>query len=116
MSRLEELTAVGTEGTFAFALSYGGRTDLLQAVNTLIQKDLDSVTEEEVRGALWTHDIPQPDAIIRTGGDHRLSNFLLWESAYAELFFTNTLWPDFSRDELEEIFQSYTTRERRHGR
>jgi undecaprenyl diphosphate synthase len=116
MKNLEEKTSAGKEGTFAIAVSYGGRADIIQAVNTLIEKETETVTEKDISTSLWTHEIPEPDLIIRTGGDQRLSNFLMWESAYAELFFTNTLWPDFSRDELERIFEDFSTRERRHGR
>lgn len=65
---------------------------------------------------LYTKDIPDPDILIRTSGEHRISNYLLWQLAYAEMFFTDTLWPDFSRKELEQIIQDYQTRERRYGK
>jgi len=116
MQTFEQKTAEGTEGTIAIAVSYGGHADILQAVHKLIERGAGEIHEEDIRSALWTHDIPEPDLIIRTGGEQRLSNFLTWESAYAELAFTNTLWPDFSREEIERIFADYASRERRHGR
>ena len=116
MQTFEAKTASGTEGTIAIAVSYGGRPDILHAVNELIASGKKEVSESDMQHALWTHGIPEPDLIIRTGGEQRLSNFLLWESAYAELAFTNTMWPDFSREELERIFEDFASRERRHGR
>jgi undecaprenyl diphosphate synthase len=116
MQTFEGKTAAGTEGTIAIAVSYGGRSDILQAVSALAGQGKKEITESDVTNALWTHGIPEPDLIIRTGGEKRLSNFLLWESAYAELAFTDTLWPDFSREELERIFTDFASRERRRGR
>ncbi|MEJ0053678.1 MAG: polyprenyl diphosphate synthase [bacterium] len=116
MNELEAKTAGGAEGTIALAVSYGGRPDILQAANGLMAGGAKEITEVALTDALWTRGIPEPDLIIRTGGEKRLSNFLLWESAYAELAFTDTLWPDFSRKELERIFADFASRERRHGR
>jgi undecaprenyl diphosphate synthase len=114
MRDIEEKTAGGKEGTIAIAVSYGGRADIVQAANSY--KDGEEVTEENIKEKLWTAGIPDPDLIVRTGGEKRLSNFLLFEAAYAELFFTDTMWPDFSREELEEIFTDFASRERRRGR
>jgi undecaprenyl diphosphate synthase len=116
MQSFEDKTADGTEGTIAIAVSYGARADILEAVNSLIEKGAQEISENDLITALSTHDIPNPDLIIRTGGEKRLSNFLLFESAYAELAFTETLWPDFERAELERIFADFASRERRHGR
>ncbi len=116
MTSVEEKTASGERGTIAIAVSYGGHADIVQAANRLIIEDKEVITEKDLSEKLWTAGIPHPDLVIRTGGDQRLSNFLSWESAYSELFFTNTLWPDFSRAELEKIFENYATRERRHGK
>jgi undecaprenyl diphosphate synthase len=116
MSDIEAKTAGGNDGTVALAVSYGARADLLQAVNGLIEKEREVISEEDLRSALWTRGIPEPDLIIRTGGEKRLSNFLLFEAAYAELSFTETMWPDFSREELERIFTDFAGRERRKGR
>lgn len=96
----------------SLALNYGAKDELVRAVNTLVD-DKVKVTETTLNDAL---DCPQQvDLLIRTGGDHRLSNYLLWQAAYAELFFTNTLWPDFSTDELETIIHQFMTIDRRFG-
>jgi undecaprenyl diphosphate synthase len=113
MQELEVATAGGT-GTVALAVSYGGRPDIVQAARQLCAEGAE-ITEETIREHLWTSDIPDPDLIIRPGGERRLSNFLLWGSAYSELAFSDTLWPDFTPAELERHFADYTERERRHG-
>ena len=116
MQEIEESTAQGTGGTIAFAVSYGGRAEILQAVNQLIEDGQETVTEELLGGKLWTAGIPDPDLIIRTSGEQRLSNFLTWQGVYSELAFTDTLWPDFTTGELEKIFEDYALRERRKGK
>jgi len=94
------------------ALNYGSKDELVRAVNTLVTDGIE-ITEESINAAL---DAPQAvDLLIRTGGDHRLSNYMLWQAAYAELFFIDTLWPDFSTYELETIIRQFTTIERRFG-
>ena len=113
---LEEETKSATRGTLAIALSYGGRPEIVSAVNSLIQAGHETVSEAEISSALWTHDIPDPDLIIRTSGEYRLSNFLTWQGVYSELHFTDTLWPDFSKEELHRIFDWYAARDRRHGK
>jgi undecaprenyl diphosphate synthase len=96
----------------SLALNYGSKNEIVRALNTLAAEKRE-ITEESLNSAL---DCPVPvDLLIRTGGDHRLSNFLLWQAAYAELFFSNTLWPDFSSYELETIIHQFTTIERRFG-
>ena len=112
---VEERSKNNTNLTATFALSYGGRSDIVQGVNALIAGGAKEVSEESIRGALWGSDIPDPDLIIRPGGEVRLSNFLLWQSAYSELFFIDTLWPDFSKTEFNAILAEYETRERRRG-
>jgi undecaprenyl diphosphate synthase len=93
------------------ALNYGSRDEIVRAANSL--RNIEPITVESLSAALdCTHDV---DLLIRTGGDHRLSNFLLWQAAYAELFFTNTLWPDFTPSELEAIIKKFKTVERRFG-
>ena len=116
MSGVEAKTASGKQGTIAIAISYGGRADILRAANKLIGQDIEVLTEENLSAASWLRGIPDPDLIIRTGGERRLSNFLTWQSVYSELAFTDTLWPDFSRAELEKIFADYASRDRRHGK
>ena len=94
--------------------NYGGRAEILGAVNKLVAKGA-PVTETDFTGSLYTADIPDPDIIIRTGGEKRISNFLLYQSAYAEIFFSDTLWPDFDEAELNKAIASYRKRNRRYG-
>jgi undecaprenyl diphosphate synthase len=104
------------------ALSYGGRAELVKMVREIAVKvkagdiEPDTISEEVVIRHLYTKDIPDPDLMIRTSGEMRISNFLLWQLAYSELFITNTLWPDFSRAEFVEILKAYQSRERRFGK
>lgn len=117
--RMNEVTArsaAGTAGTLVVALSYGGRGEIVAATNRLIASGVAHVDEETFANTLDTAGLADPDLIIRTGGEHRLSNFLPWQSVYSELFFTDTKWPDFSEQEFKEILAIYATRERRHGR
>ena len=119
IQRSEALTAANTRFTLTVAANYGGRWDILNAMATLIAKHperRDGFSEEELASALSMHYAPEPDLFIRTGGEQRISNFLLWELAYAELYFTPTLWPDFDAAALDEAIKSYTARERRFGR
>ena len=104
------------------ALSYGGRSESLDAVKTLAQKikkdeiDVSHIDENLFSSSLLTAGIPDPDLLIRTSGEMRISNFLLWQIAYTELYFTDTLWPDFNKDELFKAIKEYQSRERRFGR
>ena len=99
------------------AFNYSGRQELLAAVRSLVASGIapDDVDEATLQAHLFTHDMPDPDLIIRTSGEHRISNFLLWQSAYAEFFFTPTLWPDFGPDDLCEAVREFGRRERRFG-
>ncbi len=97
------------------ALNYGGRDEILRACNACIASGKGVVTEEDFRGALFTADSPDPDLVVRTGGDHRISNFLLWQSAYAEYYFTKTLWPDLTKDEILSALRDFCGRHRRFG-
>ncbi len=97
-------------------LSYGGRAEIVAGVNKLLKEKVESVTEEEFKKTLWTADMPDPDLIIRPGKEKRLSNFLTWSSVYSELFFIDTYWPDFSKDDFQKILNEYDERERRHGK
>ena len=96
------------------ALSYGGRAEMVEAVNRAVQARKE-VTEETFPGLLMTAGMPDPDIIIRTSGEKRISNFLLWQSAYSEFFFIDTLWPDFGDREFQSILKAYGNRERRNG-
>ena len=98
------------------ALSYGGRQEILEAVRRVCQDGKKEVSEEEFARYLYTADIPDPDLLIRTSGELRLSNFLLWQLAYTEIYVTEVLWPDFRRPQLIEAIQAYQARERRFGR
>jgi len=96
------------------AFSYGGRAEVVDAVNRAIREGK-QVTEESFESLLWTQGMPDPDLIIRTSGEYRTSNFLIWQSAYSELFFTETLWPNFNESEFQNILEAYKTRQRRKG-
>ena len=98
------------------ALNYGGRAELVRAVNRLLAAGEKSVTEADVSRELYTAHCADPDLIVRTGGECRLSNFLLWQSAYSELYFSDTLWPDYSADDLRAAITSFAGRNRRFGR
>jgi undecaprenyl diphosphate synthase len=115
--RGEELTAANTKLTLTIAANYGGRWDILQAAERCRADDpAVPITEERLAARLSMSYAPEPDFFIRTGGEQRVSNFLLWQLAYAEFFFTDALWPDFGRPALLEAFASYRRRERRFGR
>lgn len=118
---LEKESAKNDGLRFQIALNYGGRDELLRAMKGLCQEikdndlDVDSITQEKFSGYLDTAGIPDPDLLIRTSGEQRLSNFLLWQLAYTEFYFPDVLWPDFSRDDLIDAIEYYNTRERRYG-
>ena len=103
--------------TVWIALSYGGRAEIVDAVNRAIKINMSApVTEETFATLLWTGEMPDPDIIIRTSGEKRISNFLLWKSAYSEFFFIDTLWPDFGKTEFQSILEEYAKRVRRIGK
>ena len=118
---LEEVSAQNTGLHFQVALNYGGRDEIRRAVRKMVQDAEDGnlkaseVTEDKIADYLDTKDIPDPDLMIRTSGEQRLSNYLLWQLAYAEFYFTDTLWPDFNKKELEKAVEFYQTRDRRFG-
>jgi len=112
---IEEVSKNNTGKTFWVCFSYGGRAEVIAAAKEL-QKSGEEITEESFKGHMWTAEMPDPDLIIRTSGEKRLSNFLLWQGAYSELFFTDTYWPDFSPEEFDRILAEYAVRERRHGK
>ncbi|MDA1329680.1 MAG: isoprenyl transferase [Chloroflexi bacterium] len=100
------------------AFNYGGRDEIVHAIRTMLKEGVDpaDVNEQLVSQYLYTKDVPDPDLIIRTSGEHRFSNFLIWQAAYAEWVFPETFWPDFGREELLAAIQEYGHRERRYGR
>jgi undecaprenyl diphosphate synthase len=112
IAQTEAATASNDGLNLVIALSYGARDEILQACAKLSS----SVTAEEFAQALYTRNIPDPDFLIRTGGEYRLSNFLLWQLAYTELYFTKTLWPDFTSQDLKVALDEFQNRNRRYGR
>ena len=115
----EEMTAANTRLTLTIAANYGGRWDIMRAVRKMHMQDQKLITnfvEEDLSQHFAMNYAPEPDLFIRTGGEQRISNFLLWDLAYTELYFTNTLWPDFNAASFDLAIQSYQQRERRFGR
>ncbi len=116
-----DATRQNQEMTLNLALSYGGRHELVRAARHIAdqvkkgQLEPDEITEELLSSNLYTHNMPDPDVLIRTSGEMRVSNFLLWQIAYTEIFVTKTLWPDFRREEFIQILSDYQKRERRFG-
>lgn len=114
MNATEKETEKNDGITLWCCLSYGGRAEIVAAASTVAKEG--EVTEETLSQNLWTAEMPEPDIIIRTGGEKRLSGFLTWQSVYSELFFTDTLWPDFTEEEFDAILAEFATRERRRGK
>src|SRR3989338_9136306 len=115
MDKAERETSAVQGVTLVLALSYGGRAEIVQAVNRAVLKGV-PVDEKSFDNLLWTKNIPNPDLIIRTGGEMRLSGFLPWQSVYSELFFTKTFWPDFSEGEFKSILEEFSNRKRNFGK
>jgi undecaprenyl diphosphate synthase len=115
--QMERATANFERLTLNMAFNYGGRAEIVRAIQHLMQDKVDSedVTEDLLERYLYTAGQPSPDLIIRTGGEQRLSNFLLWQSAYAEFYWTSVLWPDFDGAEFSRALESYSERTRRYG-
>jgi undecaprenyl diphosphate synthase len=122
ISESEQLTANNQAMTLNVAANYGGQWDILNAVKSLAKKlasndlGLDQVDRSELESGLSLSDSPDPDLFIRTGGEQRISNFMLWQLAYAELYFTEVLWPDFSEQEMQHALDTYAQRQRRYGK
>jgi len=119
IERVEEKTSHNDGLIFIIALNYGGRQEIVDAVNAIAEDikngNITEINEEVISQRLYTRDIPDPDLLIRTSGELRLSNFLIWQSSYSELFFSDVLWPDFTPKHLEEAILSYQGRQRRFG-
>ncbi len=114
MLEVEERTK-NNENTLNVAINYGGRAEIVKACNELISEDKKFVTEKDINEHLYTCKSPDPDLIVRTANEYRISNFLLWQCAYSELYVTETLWPDFDKKELIKAIKSFYSRERRFG-
>ena len=117
MARLEEETAHNDRLNLWIAFDYGGRAELVQAARRLVEAGVDpkDIDEDALRANLYAPELPDPDLLIRTSGELRISNFLLWQLAYSELVFLDRLWPDFGREELEHALADYANRRRRFG-
>ena len=119
--KAKEMTFKNDKMILNLALSYGGRDEIISAVKKIMKEnekgeiDISKVTKEKFSNYLYTSDMPDPDLLIRTSGEYRISNFLLWQMAYTELYFTKVLWPDFTKDDLLKAIASYQKRERRFG-
>ena len=105
-----------TERTLNIAINYGSRTEIIQAINQIIKEGVTEIDEKSFSKYLYTKDLPDVDLVVRTSGESRLSNFLLYQSAYAELYFTDVLWPDFDGNELVKAIEWFNGRERRYGK
>jgi len=120
---LETITLTGKNNgmQLTLALSYGSRAEITRMVQAIVREvneknfSPESITEDFISGHLYTCNMPDPDLLIRTSGEMRISNFLLWQIAYSEIFITDTLWPDFSREEYVQILKAYQNRDRRFG-
>ena len=122
IAQLEESTKDNDGLHFQIALNYGGRDEIVRAVKRVIERTKrgevseENLTEEYISDLLDTHGLPEPDLLIRTCGEQRISNFLLWQLAYTEFYFTDVAWPDFSKEELVKAVEAYNHRNRRYGR
>ncbi len=117
MDEAVDLTRRNTGMTFTIAFNYGGRAEIVDAVRAIVADGVppSKITEQSIRSRLYDPDMPDPDLVIRTSGEFRISNFLLWELAYSELVFTDVLWPDFRREHLFEAVREFQRRDRRYG-
>ncbi|MBO5890326.1 MAG: di-trans,poly-cis-decaprenylcistransferase [Alistipes sp.] len=121
IERIESLTASGKRLTLVLAFNYSSRREILLAAQSLAQRvacgelKVEDITEESFAQSLMTSDIPDPDLIIRTSGECRLSNFLLWQASYSEFYFPEVLWPDFNEEEFDKAMAEFARRERRYG-
>lgn len=114
IKKLEDKSRDNTGLTLNIAFNYGGRAEIIDAVNSILKSGADNINEEDFSKYLY-NDIPDPELLIRTSGEFRISNFLLWQIAYSEIYITKALWPDFDEKELDKAIQSYNERDRRFG-
>jgi len=112
----EKATQHCSEMNFVVALNYSGKAEIVDAVNKAVQSGVSKLSEDDFKQFLYIPEMPDPDLLIRTSGEERISNFMLWQTAYTEFYFTQTLWPDFDREEFLRALYEYQSRERRFGR
>ena len=121
LEKIEQMTQAGENMTFVLALNYSSRSEMTTAVQNIAKRvaageiKAEEIDEKMISESLYTSFMPDPDLIIRTSGECRLSNFLMWQASYSEFYFTPTLWPDFDKAELEKALEAYSTRDRRYG-
>ncbi|MBN2016801.1 MAG: isoprenyl transferase [Candidatus Cloacimonetes bacterium] len=115
MSDAYEMTKNNTGLHLLVAVNYGGRLEIIDGINQLLKENATSISLEDFPHYLYTKDVPDPDLLIRTSGEMRISNYLIWQTAYSEMYFTKTLWPDFSQEEFLQAILDYQTRSRRFG-
>ena len=113
--RLEEISK-DNKLTLCLAINYGGKDEIVNACNKLIASGKSNITADDIASELYTADIPDPDLIVRTAGEMRLSNFLMWQSAYSEFYFTDTLWPDMTNADIDKAVEAFYNRQRRYGK
>lgn len=116
MEKTEAETAKAYDITLHLLMSYGGRDEIVAAANALLADEAGEATEESFAQKLWTGAMPDPDIVVRTSGEKRLSNFLPWQTVYSEFFFSDSFWPDFSKEEFDAILAEFAQRERRNGK
>ena len=121
LEKIEQMTQAGENMTFVLALNYSSRSEMTTAVQNIAKRvaageiKAEEIDEKMISESLYTSFMPDPDLIIRTSGECRLSNFLMWQASYSEFYFTPTLWPDFDKAELEKALEAYSARDRRYG-
>lgn len=121
MEKVEEQTKNNSSLQLNIALNYGGRQEILNSTKNIVKDvldnklDIDNLSMDSFRGYLYTKDTPDPDLVIRTSGEYRISNFLIWQLAYSEFLFLETYWPDFDKEHLVTAIKEYNNRERRYG-
>lgn len=116
IKEVEKATVKNTEYQLNLLLSYGGRAEIIDAVNSILEEEIKEVDEETLSDHMYTRGLPDPDLIIRTSGEKRLSGLFPWQSTYSEFYFSDKLWPDFSKEDFEDALSDYVKRKRRYGK
>jgi len=116
LSDVVKMTSNNSGLKLTLAISYGGRQEIVNAINELIKLDIENISFDQFKDYLYTKDMPDPDLLIRTGSEKRISNFLLWQIAYTEIYFSNLYWPDFDENELDNAIADFISRDRKFGK